>query len=270
VCLCIYRPIFAAAMHNRSSGRSSGQDIYLVLDRSGFARFVDRAVREGFKNNESRAAAHAGIPASQIHRLRRSGPARIARGTYIALQSLFPPTEWKSFVDTLLPYSARQDLASYLSWETTEAMHLSGWRPGGLKYGEFGEEEEREARRIRRRVRRQLGTVAKAFEDDVRRLGHEPERLNLAWARIIAPLLDHLKAGGLERTVDDLSDREFANFIKAGIRAQLVMLSRPPAIQRAQARTRRWADPVGPSHEPASASAVQKLWEHAYRWEHWD
>ena len=242
------------------------KELYSIIDPTGFRRELDRAVKRrraadgvpGFDGNESRAAAHAGIAQSQIHRLRRKTPGRIARETYEALVKLIAPDRRARFRETLLPAVAAADIRTYHQWVRDEQVRLAGMRGQGLRDWESGEDHQREASRIAARIRHQLSSHAKLFDSDIQRLGHEPDRLNLAWARIIAPLVDHVDAGGIERSVDGLTDQEFADFIKAGIRRERVLLRREPALAVAQRRAKLWIEPVRPGR-PATVEGMRKL-----------
>jgi len=256
--------------------RPGDNELYLILDGRGFAREVDLAVKRkrpapgtrAFGGNETQAAKYAGIDQSQISRLRRRAPVRITRRTYDALLRIIAPPRREAFRETLLPPAARYDLECYHGWIQSERLRLAGVRDRGLL---LDEEREREANRIKARIRRQLLSHGTAFDEAVRGWGHEPERLDLAWARIIAPLLDYFDSGGLECSVDDLTDDQFAELIKAGIRAQRVMLKRPTAIQRAQRRAHSYTRLAGRRRRTASAEAMQRLAEKILAWEHrWD
>jgi len=247
---------------------------YKVLDPSSFTHEVNRAVCRqdeqdgipGFCGNESKAAAHAGIRQSQIHRLRRRSPGRIAHSTYQALMRIIAPVRREAFKEALLPPIAAADLDRYHAWMRAEGLRIAGIRGGGISKAEWGEEHQPEVDRVKRRIRRQLSSHARVFERHVRQKGHDPERLDFAWYRIIEPLLDHLECGGIERTVDDLDDREFAEFIKAGIRRERVLLRRGSAIGVAQGRARSWIAPKPQLRSP-SADAVFRLKQKVQEWE---
>ena len=69
------------------------------------------------------------------------------------------------------------------------------------------------------------------------RRGHFTARARLAELRVVAPLLDHGETEGIERRESELSQRELVQFIKAGIRREMILLNRETDIRRAQEHT---------------------------------
>src|SRR2546430_16840820 len=59
-------------------------------------------------------------------------------------------------------------------------------------------------------------------------------RGDLAYVRILAPLLDATDSGLIERRWQELTDRELRRFVEAGMERERIMLDRSPDLQRAQ------------------------------------
>lgn len=64
----------------------------------------------------------------------------------------------------------------------------------------------------------------------------------LAYMRIVAPLLDCRESGCIERRWEEMSDKELRRFIEAGLEREKLLLDRPPELQQAQRNAER--DPL--------------------------
>jgi hypothetical protein len=64
--------------------------------------------------------------------------------------------------------------------------------------------------------------------------GHDTNRIAFGMLRIIGPLIASSESGGIERLVSELSDRELAAFIDAGVDRENILLKRQPERARAQ------------------------------------
>jgi hypothetical protein len=67
-----------------------------------------------------------------------------------------------------------------------------------------------------------------------RAMDHDRQRIELAWLRIIAPLLCYRESAFVERSWQELTDAEFRQFVVAGIRREKILLTRPNDLRRAQ------------------------------------
>jgi hypothetical protein len=85
---------------------------------------------------------------------------------------------------------------------------------------------------------------------------HYKPRAELAYARILAPLLNWRESGFVERTWTELSRLERRRFIKAGMVRERILLTRAPDLQRAQQAAERDQLELlrffGPSQDPKS------------------
>jgi hypothetical protein len=79
-----------------------------------------------------------------------------------------------------------------------------------------------------------LNGYAKELTDLCDKREHADERIELAWYRIVAPLLEYRETGFVERAWWELDDDEFRLFIAAGIQREKILLSRLEDVRRAQ------------------------------------
>ena len=82
-------------------------------------------------------------------------------------------------------------------------------------------------------LRRRFHHEWKPLEQALRRRHRRP-RADLAFARVVSPLMDHRDSGKIERSVDEFTDDELRVFIRAGVRRECLLLARAPDIERAQ------------------------------------
>ena len=69
----------------------------------------------------------------------------------------------------------------------------------------------------------------------MRRRELDRRRIELAYFDVVAPLLWSSAAGGIERSVDELTDAELIEFIDAGAAGAVCLLKRQSDLPRAQA-----------------------------------
>jgi hypothetical protein len=75
--------------------------------------------------------------------------------------------------------------------------------------------------------------VFAAFRAEMVRRNTETLRQEVAVLRVIEPLLEASQSGYVERSWSELSAKERRDFIDAGIRRELILLDREPALARA-------------------------------------
>jgi hypothetical protein len=91
------------------------------------------------------------------------------------------------------------------------------------------------------RILRQLQT---AFPEEWAALNnaligrHNADRARLAFARIVAPLVDYYDSGGIERHSSEFDREELRAFVRYGVKRELMMLSRQLDYERVRAVTR--------------------------------
>jgi hypothetical protein len=200
---------------------------YSIHDRAEVARVVEVIVREVGRGNEVATAANVGISQPTLNRLRRSALDSIAHATAIALEHAAKQVgETDAFTTAVIsPAALRLYRNGYKPWcvervsrfeERTLGIHPDVAREGirqlwHLAHAEFPEQFKRLA-----------AAMAKRRVDETR------ERI--AVIRILEPLLESPASGGIERRWTDLSPRERRDFIDAGIKRELIMLNREPAL----------------------------------------
>jgi hypothetical protein len=81
------------------------------------------------------------------------------------------------------------------------------------------------------------------FDRFLKSRGHRGIRVDLAFRRIVEPLLQTDGSGGIERDWRELNHEELEAFVKAGIKRETIMLDRSPDIQRAKEASERVSQP---------------------------
>lgn len=84
------------------------------------------------------------------------------------------------------------------------------------------------------RVQQLCASEFRKLDEFLTRRGHFRERVEIAYRRIIAPLLEHEDSGGVERGWTELSEAELVQFVKAGITRERILLDREADVQRVQ------------------------------------
>lgn len=86
-----------------------------------------------------------------------------------------------------------------------------------------------------------LRTLRATFPGDFNRLdrllserGHTKGRSELAWSRIVSPLLEHSPSSGVERGLREIPKPELRRFLRAGITREFILLQRGSDLARAQ------------------------------------
>lgn len=83
-------------------------------------------------------------------------------------------------------------------------------------------------------IRTRFSPLVAGFDRWLQRRQHSRSRGELAYMRILAPLLDCRESGCIERRWEEMSDRELSRFVEAGVDREKILLDRPPELQRAQ------------------------------------
>lgn len=200
---------------------------YSIHDRAEVARIVEVIIRDLGDGNEVATAAMVGTSQPTLNRLRRAALDSIAHATAIALEQAAKRVgEADAFTTAVIsPAALRLYRNGYKPWcvervsrfeERSLGIHPDVAREGvrqlwHLAHAEFPEQFTRLA-----------AAMAKRRVDETR------ERI--AVIRILEPLLESPASGGIERRWTELSARERRDFIDAGIKRELIMLNREPAL----------------------------------------
>lgn len=204
---------------------------------------IRQAVDARFDGNVQRAAAKIGISQPTLSRL-VSGKEKKARASTIdALRKLIPYGKRGELEATVLSQEAQQRLREYDRWMKREREYWSGIDHVRAAEGDDGKEIAQrkvmyrlnEKRKLLDHFRRQFPDLFDSFDAFLTRKQHFTSRAELAYGRIIGPLLlKGIGTGSVERTWQELDEVELKQFINAGMNRERILLKRPTDVQRAQ------------------------------------
>jgi hypothetical protein len=187
---------------------------------------LQAGIEKRFGGKIGRAARDAGLAASTLRRLLRGRSNWLRQGVFNRLHSVVEPQPalWARVLWT--DFGLRV-LWTYLKWIHDTRSRISG-TPTFVLPSDFDVEESERRTALREalwtRVCERLPHVRHDFERMVRH--HGSDRLELAFDRIVEPLLDATRSASVERSWDELSPREFGRFIELGWKREKMLLRR--------------------------------------------
>lgn len=213
-----------------------------VWDSSRFAQTIDAVVAKRFAGNLSKAAKTIGIERSLLTRLRQGESKSLGRRDLARLRKALTRVEFADIERALVSTRAAEALAAFDGWVGAERDRwlyrdaTADTEVGRAIGSVFGWEEQRmlEHQHLLSLLRNRFSRLFKDFDRWLQRREHSQSRSELAYIRILAPLLDCRESGCIERRWEELSDAELFRFIQAGIEREKVLMDRPPEVQRAQ------------------------------------
>lgn len=167
-----------------------------------------------------------------------------------SIRRALPPDAFAEIERSLVPAATSELLGAFDAWlsaETTRALYretVPQTAIGRAMATVPGWENQRAAEyyHLRETVAAKFPEIISRFDDLLERRRHFQLRGELAYVRILAPLLDSAESGLIERRWQEMSDSELRRFVQAGIERESILLDRPPDLQRAQEVAAR--DPI--------------------------
>lgn len=208
-----------------------------VRDRDALAQLIERALSVRFRGRGglARAARLGGLAASQLTKLRQRALGSISAKTFDGIERILATGEDQASLRevTLLPADAdllERATAAYYA-EMRRILPLS----------------PDDRRMLIRYVREAFPATCRPFEAFARRRGHITPRIELAYVRAVAPLLqvDGRTFGeiGIELTLAELGSRRWGKagsvaerFVELGLMRERLLLDREPDHLRAYRR----------------------------------
>jgi hypothetical protein len=89
-------------------------------------------------------------------------------------------------------------------------------------------------RMLWQRVHQEFPEQFGRFADEMKKRNVDTARQEVAVMRVIEPLLEATQSAYIERSYSELTERERRDFIDAGIKRELILLDREPALTRAR------------------------------------
>lgn len=204
---------------------------------------------------------------------------RVAERTFELLKALAPDQPWADMV------ISRQDepmYESYLTWKRTmwtravRAVSIF-WRrdrnhnPKPFVSGPDHQFDRLgELKRFRLKATAKFPHLFKPLDDLARRRGHAQDRIDLAYCRILEPLLDAYESGFIERPWDDMTNAERNQFLAGGVAREMVMLDRPAENPEVVAKRRaKQTDEIATGRVAQAAARETTRLENQHRRDGW-
>ena len=237
--------------------RSRGE--YPVINPALLSKLVSALVRPG-RGGKAALAARLGLKPPYLSKLLSGRCRGIGAEKVEAIRRCLTGHDRAILlVYAIASPEAVQQVVLYWGWLNRELMSygvkiampdLSGFAAGRASQeglwslsGDYPGPQILKARRwLRKRPRYER--LFRELDERARRWGDTPEaelRVLLAECRALAPIV--AKANRIERTAAELArDGDLEEYLKGALRAEIVLLDRPPALRRAQEgrRSRRW------------------------------
>lgn len=238
-----------ATRYETTSKRAKGHE-YLVVDPAGLADIVRDAIVRRYGGNRSRAANAVGIPHTTLKRYEEQRAPAVRHETLERLRRLVGPAQSALLDSALLTPGARAVLAEYDEWLQAETEVAEGGakqtardllavdEDGGPLSARMGllqwDARTAETEQLLKELERRHSDLWAPLKRKLQQRGHFQPRAQLAFYRVIAPLLSGRDAGGIERDHLELSRNELRKFIRAGVQREVILLDRENDVRRAQ------------------------------------
>jgi hypothetical protein len=214
---------------------------YKIDDKEGLAALIRDEIDERFDGNLLSAARASRMLQPELYRLSVGQLRGVGFKTLMGLHRLLNRRQL-ALERCIVSPEAQELYAAYLQWVGEELdrivtrSSLGNTRVGRAMMSVAGWEFERLAQfeAAVERVRQKCREECASFDQFLYRRKHSERRVQIAYYRIVAPLLDGRESGFIERRIEDLSDKELRSFVKAGILREKILLNRSPDIQSAK------------------------------------
>jgi hypothetical protein len=177
----------------------------------------------------------------QLHRLATGNVGEIHLHTLMWLQYLLPRRRHRELQDTLLSPLAKAELDRYYSWVRKWRFHVgrgNRWPPISDRELEDqrarAEERARIAGDLLADWRARFPADMKQLDDALKRYAHPAARGAVSRFRLVETFVEQAEEIAIERGWDELGATEQAQFVKASIKREIILLRRSPDLQRAQ------------------------------------
>lgn len=213
-----------------------------ISDPDALARVVDRVIVECFGGIELEAAKSLGVEPSLFSRLRRGRANSISEKALTSIRKRLERPDKNAVDAAVLTVAAAELLNAFDAWVSREHGRLLHHEdaidtPVGRELCRLPAWEHQrgsEMDYLIQTLEERIPGVFDELDDFLERRRHFRRRAELAYARILGPLLDSVESGHIERRWQDLSDKELKRFVQAGIARERILLDRPQDVQQAQ------------------------------------
>jgi hypothetical protein len=213
-----------------------------ISDPDALARVIDRIIVERFHGTESDAARTLGVEASLFSRLRGGKASSISEKVLTSIRKSLERPDKNAVDAAVLTAAAAELLNAFDAWVSRERGRLLYHEdaintPVGRELCRLPAWEHQRASEMEYLIQTledRIPGIFDEFDGFLERRRHFRRRAELAYARILGPLLDSVESGHIERRWQDLSDKELKRFVRAGILRERILLERPQDVQQAQ------------------------------------
>jgi predicted transcriptional regulator len=243
---------------------------YAIHDPKVLREVVTALIKRLGDGSEPRTAELLGLSQPTLNRYRnqkrRTISRRIVRAIARAVDKLQDERLGERLTEAILKPEAAEIIEHWtetirsrleaVKWTTGSQWHsgrdLSKANTLGLPFGSSEPHEELEY--LVWRMRTQTPTLFAKLDKALSPL--PPGRARFSALRILEPLLDHSRTGRVERGAEELTPEEFAQFVRAGIARELILLRRGPDAWRAMCIAEGFdpPEPADPNARPGWAA----------------
>lgn len=221
-----------------------------VVDRHQLAATITSFIDSEFGGVITAASNALGIERSLLSRMRAGVAQSLRESDLRALRKRLTPKQFAEIERCIVDPPLAEHLSAFDAW--LKAEHTRLLYREAAPHTVVGRAIASVAQWSTQRLLEYdhlLGVVQQSFPDLVRNFDrflkgrrHFKARGDLAYVRILAPLLDGADSGLIERRWQELSSGELRRFIKCGMKREMILLDRPPDMQRAEEMLTR--DPI--------------------------
>jgi len=221
-----------------------------ILDPRTLAAIINAVIETSFDVNVTAAASGLGIERSLLSRLRSGIAKSLHESDVTALRNRLPRAQFVEIEKCVVDPPLAELLAAFDAWVKAEHSRLL-YRESApdtiigraiSSVAEWGTQRLLEYDHLFGVVQERFPDLVGKFNRFLERRRHFRARGELAYARILAPLLDCAESGLIERRWQDLSNAELRRFVKSGMDREMILLDRPPDVQQADEMLAR--DPI--------------------------
>lgn len=229
-----------------------------VCDPERLSRVVAQVVEREFGGSQRRAAFHlCGLPwpaeGLSVDDRRAVEATRVQVGRLIGLKGrggegdkptlslchaqlvarLLGEQRRDDFLEIFLPDAVSRSVVRYQEWLDGKSVAPIVRVPMGPATGMMSDLATWVLRRhaiayLRERFPRLLERLDRVLVDG----GHSQERGELAMDRLVEPLFDHIRSGGVERGLEEMGHAELKRYVRLTIDREALLLKRAPDLER--------------------------------------
>jgi hypothetical protein len=251
---------------------SRGTNRYLLANRERVARVIRIGLRR-YGGSQSRAARYVeGVQRGRGERQNVAGLRRavvalqrtlsrllaqelsaITKATLADLRTLLSPNLYDELRLSMIPREGQQALWQEQCWMDSWLERVPPTAMSRQEWEQFGGPAQRprdvsalerarrsrplasqeEGRRLVEALRRAFPDVFKPFETWCLKRGHSQNRIHVAYARTVEPLLASHETAGIERGWREFEDQHLKRYLDVGLAREQMLLTRAPDSQRA-------------------------------------